>query len=66
MSKESYEQAQASADAMLKLYMQLEYMTSQLSLVEIIMDSIYRPAGEQKPEYPMTLISKKYISNKVV
>ena len=48
MSGENYRQAQASADAMLKLYMHLEYMTSQLNLVEVIMDSIYKPAGEQK------------------
>lgn len=48
MSKGNYKQAQASADTMLKLYMYLEYMTSQLSLVEIIMDSIYKPTGEQK------------------
>lgn len=48
MSKGNYKQAQASADAMLKLYMYLEYMTSQLSLVEIIMDSIYKPTGGAK------------------
>ena len=48
MSGENYRQAQASADAMLKLYMYLEYVTSQLSLVEVIMDSIYKPTGEQK------------------
>ena len=48
MSGENYRQGQASADALLMLYMQLEYMTSQLSLVEVIMDSIYKPTGEQK------------------
>ena len=48
LSEGSYRQAQASADALLMLYMQLEFMTSQLSLVEVIMDSIYKPTGEQK------------------
>lgn len=36
------------ADTILKMYMMLEFMTSQLDTVEYIMDSIYKQAGEQK------------------
>lgn len=48
MKEDTYEQARINADAMLKMLMHLEYMTAKLDVVKDIMDSIYKPAGEQK------------------
>jgi hypothetical protein len=48
MKDGTYEQAGINAEAMLKMLMHLEYMTARLDVVKDIMDSIYKPTGEQK------------------
>jgi hypothetical protein len=38
----NYREAEKSQDMMLKMLMQLEYMTATLDVVEIIMEKIYK------------------------